>query len=69
VKAEMNEFGQITLTPETSVEAFALKKFVDAALLNMSHEAMREECFWRGSYLTVATGCTSQKRNSSNEHT
>lgn len=54
--ATMDERGVITLQAETGVEAFALRKWAEHALIPVDDLARREGCYWRGSQLLVAAG-------------
>lgn len=53
MKVEMGETGMLTLSAETSVEAFALKKWCEAALVAQEDVMRGEACHWRGSMLMV----------------
>lgn len=53
MRAEMNAQGVITLSPETSVEAYALSKWVAHAAVMVSDIQRAEGMYWRGSMLFV----------------
>lgn len=56
MRANMDENGVITLQAESSVEAYALGKWRDHALVEVNDAARRENCYWRGSQLLVISG-------------
>lgn len=53
MKAEMDSSGLITLTPESSLEEFALKAWIDKAFVRQEDEKRMECGHWRGSMLKV----------------
>ena len=53
MKTEMSEDGVITIRPESSVEAYALRKFVEGAMVNFDDSMRAENCYWRGSKICV----------------
>jgi hypothetical protein len=62
MKAEMDERGVITLQAETSVEAYALRRWADEAIINEPDIMLDEQCKWRGSRLIVV-GSVAQPAN------
>lgn len=57
----MDANGVITLSPESSVEAFALRHWTDIALVQQEDPKRREQCHWRGSRLIVSANIPEQR--------
>ena len=55
MKAELDENGVMMLTSESATEAYALKHWVEAALIDVSPPLRTESCLWRGSMLMTNT--------------
>lgn len=53
MKAEMNSHGVITLTPENSLEAYALRQWHASANVKHRDDQRQENEHWRGSRLKV----------------
>jgi hypothetical protein len=53
MKAEMTGDGIITLYPETTLEAFALKHWREKSTINVEDFARCESTYWRGSKLLI----------------
>lgn len=53
MKAIMDAAGVITLSPESSIEAFALRRWVDAAIIPVNDVMRCESHHWRSTYLIV----------------
>lgn len=53
MKTEMSEDGVITIRPESSVEAYALRRWVDSALINVDDAQRCENSYWKGSRLAI----------------
>lgn len=53
MKAEMSETGIITLSPETTAEAYALSCWASAAWVTAEDVKRHEVGHWRGSRLCV----------------
>lgn len=54
MKAEMTSDGIITLYPETTLEAFALKHWKNASTVNVCDVQRCENTYWLGSKLVVS---------------
>lgn len=55
MKAEIDSHGVVTLTAESSVEAYALRQWVVESLVMQDDVKRAEKCHWRGSRLLVST--------------
>ena len=51
MKADLDENGVMRITPETPMEAFALKHWANAAWVMMDDIVRMEQGHWRGSML------------------
>ena len=51
--AEMDEYGVITIRPETGAEAYALKAWSDKAAIGQSLPQYAEHCVIRSSMLII----------------
>lgn len=61
MRAEMNENGVITLSPETSAEAFALSQWASIAVMPVSLSMQNEDAIIRGSMLMIKTSLEEEK--------
>jgi len=57
MKAELNESGVLTVTPETPTEAYAMKQWINYNYIAMRDEQRMENGCWRGSSLIVKGAC------------
>lgn len=55
MKAELNENGVMLITPDNATEAYALKHWVESALIEVPEPLRLENCLWRGSMLMTKT--------------
>jgi len=55
MKATMDVHGVITLKPESSIEAFALRNWIDDAWISQEDLMRMESGHWRSSNLMVCT--------------
>lgn len=53
MKAEMFEDGVIKIIPESGVEAYALRKWSESALIQAVDLQRMEDGYWRGSSLLI----------------
>lgn len=53
MKAEMSEDGVITIRPESSVEAYALREWVGGSLVEIADLPRNEAAHWRASRIKV----------------
>lgn len=56
MKVEINENGQMTVSAETPLEAYALSHWSRNALVEPAAQLSGENCVWRGSALLVNAG-------------
>ena len=61
MKAIMSENGVITLRPETTIEAFALKQWAERTAVIVEDTARGESCYIRGSMLIVDCNLSDDK--------
>lgn len=64
MKLEMSEFGVIRIVPETSLEAYALKKWSTETWISHKDETRLESGHWRGSKLIIVLETPNEKVNS-----
>ena len=60
MKATMDESGVITLSPDTQIEAFALKVWADQAAFQ-APGGLGQPMHWRGTHLAVETSMPSPR--------
>lgn len=58
MKAEMSKHGIITLSPETSLEAYALKLWAEQASIRADDLQRCENRYWLGSRIVVSNEFT-----------
>lgn len=58
MKAEMSKHGIITLSPETSLEAYALELWAQRASIKANDLERCENRYWLGSRIVVSTDIT-----------
>lgn len=61
MKATMNEDGMITISAESSLEAYALRKWTESAQINIVDVARAETGYWRDSKLMVDASWNSEQ--------
>lgn len=53
MRAEMNENGCITISAESPLEAFALRRYAESGFVNRPDATLKEGCFLRGSHIII----------------
>lgn len=56
MKVTMSENGLLTVSAETSTEAWALRKWSEQAIVMRGDDQLNEKCFARGSFFYIDTG-------------